>query len=456
MKQSNPLGCFSLSAIITALITLAVIVGTTMTRGNSMFSPGALNAVEGAAIGGVSSHAAMLGDCAACHVAPWSTERMADRCVECHTALAPDMSKIAKAHGEMDHDNPNLGCRHCHPEHRGPSALLTLESARADFPHDVMDYSLSGHALTASDQPFVCEDCHAESLMGFDSATCIECHRNLDLAFTQAHALSWGEDCLACHDGVDTYNKHFDHGKVPFALTGAHVEVDCYSCHTDARALVDLQSAPRDCLSCHRDDEPHELRFGSDCAECHTMDAWTPALFDHNLAAFKLDGKHVDVDCEECHTLDAQLKPVMECEDCHAEDDEHDGRFTLYCGACHTTTGWADSPFDHNLSSFPLSGGHAKLVCKECHTKAEEGQFTGASGSCLDCHGYPRWHGEAFGANCVECHTVNNWRATYSGAHSWQHPREEGEVDMSDCRGCHPVSVYQSDCNSCHEGGGEN
>lgn len=452
--QNNRLGCFSLSAIITTLLTLAIIVGIMLARGNGMFSPGALNAIEGRNIGGFSSHAATLGDCELCHVAPWSSERIADRCENCHTDVVSEMSKIAKAHGAMLHDDPNLACAHCHPEHQGSSAPLTLKQARVDFPHDVMEYSLSGHELTAANQPFVCEDCHAENLTGFESSTCIECHRELDLAFTQAHVLSWGEDCLACHDGVDTYNKHFDHGKVPFALMGAHVDVDCYTCHTDARSLLDLQSAPRDCFSCHREDEPHEGRFGADCAECHSMDAWIPATFDHDLTAFKLDGKHVEVLCEDCHKTDASLADAMECADCHAEDDKHNGQFTLLCGACHKTTGWADSPFDHNKSNFPLTGGHLGVDCELCH---KDDQFEGTPTSCFTCHGYPGWHGAAFGANCLDCHTVNTWyRARYSGGHPWyQHPKEDDFGGMGNCRGCHPASVYEADCDTCHSKNGE-
>jgi hypothetical protein len=453
--KSNRLGCFSPSAIITALLTLAMIVGIASARGNGMFSPGALNAEQGIEIGGVSSHAATLGSCEACHVAPWSSERMADRCANCHTEMASDMTKIAKAHGEMNHDNPNLGCMHCHPEHRGLSAPLTLASARAEFPHDVMDYSLAGHKLTAANQPFICEDCHAENLTRFDSAACVDCHRGLDAQFTDTHLTAWGKDCLACHDGVDTYNRHFDHGKVPFALTGAHVNVDCYTCHAAARSLSDLQSAPRDCLSCHREDEPHEGRFGADCLACHTVDAWTPSTFDHDQSAFKLDGKHVDVDCEECHQTAPQTGMVRACADCHEKDDAHAGRFTLACGACHKTTGWDDSPFDHNQSNFPLTGGHIGVECAACH---KDGQFAGTPTSCFTCHGYPGWHGAAFGANCLDCHTVNTWyRARYTGGHPWyQHPKEDDFGGMGNCRGCHPASVYETDCDTCHSKHGEN
>ena len=421
MKQSNRLGCFSFSAIVTALITLSAIAGTVLVRGNGMFSAGALNAQTGAALGGVSSHAEIGGDCGLCHTAPWDSATLADRCADCHVDIVSDMSKIAKAHGEMNHNNPKLSCIHCHPEHRGPSAPLTLKEARMDFPHDVTDYSLSGHELTSAQVPFVCEDCHVQELTTFDSATCVDCHRNLDLAFTQAHVLSWGNDCLACHDGVDTYNKHFDHGEVSFTLIGAHVEVDCYTCHTDARSLVDLQSTPRDCVSCHRADEPHEGRFGADCAKCHTMDAWTPALFDHNLAAFKLEGKHEDVACEECHTSDLQLDTPMECVACHLNDDEHVGTFGTECGLCHKPTGWDDDPFDHNKSKFPLIGGHLGVTCESCH---KDGKFTDMPTSCVACHGYPGWHGSAFGANCLDCHSVNTWYRVSQGiSHPWwRHP----------------------------------
>ena len=39
----------------------------------------------GAVLGGVSSHAALGADCAACHTAPWSSQSMDDLCLACHT-----------------------------------------------------------------------------------------------------------------------------------------------------------------------------------------------------------------------------------------------------------------------------------------------------------------------------------------------------------------------------------
>lgn len=450
MKRNNRLGCFSLSAIITALVTLAAIVGLTLTRGNGMFSPGTLNAQAGASIGGVSSHAEIAGDCGLCHTAPWDSATMAARCADCHASVRTELADPASLHGAILTRNPNGKCTDCHTEHQGSASQLTRVEG-VPFPHDVLGYSLTGHKLTAASLPFTCADCHMQDLSSFDSATCVDCHRNLDLAFMQAHGLSWGSDCLACHDGVDTYNKHFDHGKVPFTLVGAHVKVDCYTCHTDARSLVDLQSTARDCTSCHQKDEPHEGRFGADCAKCHSMDAWIPASFDHNLAAFKLVGKHIDVPCEDCHKSDVQLGTPTECVACHAKDDKHAGAFGVQCEACHKPTGWNDSPFDHNKSNFPLIGGHSGVACELCH---KDGQFAGTPTSCFDCHGFPSWHGSAFGANCTDCHSVNTWYRVSQGInHSWWH-HPEGKVNMDNCKSCHPVTVFESDCSSCHGKGG--
>lgn len=452
--QNTRMGCLTLSSLITGAVVLTVIAGTILVSGNGMFSPGALNAVAGKTLGGVTSHAETGGDCGACHVAPWSPERMADRCQDCHADIATDMSKIARAHGEMLHNDSNLRCTHCHLEHRGADAPLTLEVATADFPHAVVGYSLKGHALTAEKKPFVCKDCHPRELVNFDPLLCTNCHVKLDQAFTQAHVQAWGQDCLACHDGMDTYTKHFDHGRVPFELTGAHVDVDCYSCHSQARTLLDLKSAPRDCEGCHATDEPHEGRFGTDCAECHTMQAWKPSIFDHDLTGFKLDGSHTEAACEDCHTTNpAELS--MECVACHAQDDPHAGTFGRQCGACHKTTAWNDSPFDHNKSNFPLTGKHIGLDCEKCH---KDNQFTGTTATCVGCHGYPSWHGSVFGANCLDCHTTNTWYNARLGSHPWFSHPHEGGMSMQNCRACHPVSVFESDCSSCHSGGieGEN
>src|SRR5512146_2316283 len=117
--RSNRLGCLSGVGILAALITALAIAGYAYAGGGLMYSPGPLNAQAGQTLGGVTSHAATGGDCKACHVAPWESAMMADRCTVCHSNIAQQMREVASMHGSLMHNNPNLGCQHCHPEHRG-------------------------------------------------------------------------------------------------------------------------------------------------------------------------------------------------------------------------------------------------------------------------------------------------------------------------------------------------
>src|SRR5512141_1695374 len=113
--RNHRLGCLSGTGILAALITALVIAGYAYARGGLMYNPGPLNAQSGDVLGGVTSHAATGGDCQACHVAPWEPATMADRCTACHTNVAEQMRAVATMHGSLTHNNPNLGCRDCHP-----------------------------------------------------------------------------------------------------------------------------------------------------------------------------------------------------------------------------------------------------------------------------------------------------------------------------------------------------
>ena len=452
--RNSRLGCLTGTGLIAALITAFVIAGYAYARGGLIYNPGPLNAQSGKMLGGVTSHAEIGGDCKACHTAPWEAAVMPDRCADCHTDVAVQMRDVASVHGTLLHDNPNLGCRHCHPEHRGADAKLTVMEDAA-FPHEVVGFSLDGHQFTAANVPFTCDDCHQGDITTFAPDSCQTCHRQIDVSFTQAHLLSFGADCLACHDGVDRYGNDFDHARFEFQLSGKHAQVVCTQCHLDARTIADLQSAPQDCLSCHRKDEPHEGRFGLNCAECHSTDGWSPAEFDHNLSVFKLEGAHAEVSCESCHINRQYEGTPMDCYSCHQPDDEHAGQYGTDCAACHNPSDWKDADFDHNLSAFPLTGRHVGLACEQCHSS---GQFAGLSTACASCHGDPGYHAGLFGLDCAGCHTTNNWSAKYRG----KHPAIDRGHEGASCRDCHTKTLHTATCTKCHdsnnpgdEGGGE-
>lgn len=443
--HNNRLGCFTGVGIFAALITLFVIAGVAFASGGQMFSAGDLNAELGQSYGGVNSHA-QITECSACHTVPIGAETMADRCAACHTDIAAQMFDVAKLHGAIKQNNPTLACRECHPEHRGATASLT-DLGENTFPHEALGFSLKGHQLTTTRAAFVCSDCHHEDVTTFASDSCGSCHRQIDIVFTQAHTLSFGTDCLTCHDGVDTFGSDFTHSVFVFQLSGKHADVNCSKCHLDARTVADLQSAPQDCFSCHRQDDEHAGKFGQDCAVCHSPDGWEPANFNHDLADFKLEGEHNEVACEDCHKNDVFAGTPKDCYSCHQQDDEHNGKFGTECSVCHNPNDWEDATFDHTRSNFPLTGAHVNAACEDCH---KNDQFTGLDTTCLACHAEPAEHAGQFDTDCVACHSTNAWTpAAFNGQHTF--PLNHGEGGTVSCATCHPSSYQVYTCYGCHE-----
>lgn len=443
MNNTNRLGCLTPTGFITALITLLVLAVSAFTNGSHMFNAGALNSQPGESIGGVTSHAE-IAECRACHTAPWERAIMADRCIECHKDVAAQALDVTQLHGSIIQKSPNLACRDCHREHRGATASLT-DFDKNLFPHETFGFSLNKHTKMDSGTPITCEDCHADDIKTFASDSCQTCHSDMDIAYAQAHLLAFGSDCLACHDGIDRFSA-FDHNAYAFKLEGKHIETTCTDCHLDARSLLSLQSAPQDCFSCHQQDDAHAGAYGNDCQICHSSTAWEPANFDHNLSAFKLDGKHVDVACEQCHVNEVYKGTPQDCYSCHKQDDEHNGQYGTQCETCHNAADWKNATFDHNLSSFQLSGAHVNTSCESCHVN---NVFKGTSKECVACHADPQEHAGQFGTDCVACHTTSAWLpASFNGDHTF--PIYHGDGNGS-CQTCHPSQLTTYTCYGCHE-----
>ena len=313
------LGCISVAGLLAVLVTLLLTTGFILLGGGSIFSPGPLNAQAGEeALRGVHSHAETGGRCEACHTAPWSSDTLADRCLDCHTSVAAELTDASTLHGALEVERSARGCRLCHTEHRGPTTALT-EVDPATFPHAVTGYVLTGHRTQGAGQPFTCADCHPASLARFDATTCDTCHRQADATYMQAHTSAFGAECLVCHDGGDRYSRRtFDHGRA-FPLTGKHTRAACAACHVGARSPADLKATPQTCVGCHAKDDQHKGAFGTACGACHKTDAWQGATFDHGKSAFPLTGKHIQVDCARCHINNVYKATPQTCVGCHAK-----------------------------------------------------------------------------------------------------------------------------------------
>jgi len=277
------------------------------------------------------------------------------------------------------------------------------------------DHSRTRYPLEGGHTKVKCLSCHpADTAKTFDQrfrrayARCADCHTDRhDGAFVKTYS----NDCAQCHTvrgyGPSTFT--FErHQKSPWPLTGDHMATLCIDCHRKGPAGTPWNfkmKNPR-CEACHAD--VHKGQFASQmkqggCASCHTTAGWKGTSFAHGtLTSFPLEGKHAAVRCESCHKEvagkgpgEAKYKKLpMTCESCHK--DAHRGQFAsggnTDCVRCHSTAGWTGMVFNHELlSTFSLTGAHAKVRCAECHKK----EFIDGSGftrykplstACESCH----------------------------------------------------------------------
>ncbi len=441
------LGCMSPLALTASIITIFVMAGVAYASGASYFSAGSLNAQTGPALGGVSSHAE-ISDCAKCHPAPWESDFMGDRCVQCHVDVGTELADAKTVHGAIKGDQVHLNCRTCHHDHRGPSAPLT-ENRIDNFPHAVTGFALTSHQTRTDGGVFLCSDCHPAGYQ-FDPALCTDCHALADQAFMVAHQLEYGKDCLACHDGVETLGKKFDHSKAVFALVGKHQEVLCSKCHINARKRSDLVSTPQDCQFCHLKDDAHERRYGISCGDCHNPAGWQDNVkFDHNLSVFKLVGRHAEVACEKCHINHVFQGTPQDCYSCHQKDDEHKGAYGTDCSACHTPKTWEGAQVDHSLFAFKLEGKHVGVACLNCHIN---NVFKGTPTACAACHDKDDAHRGAYGSDCAFCHTPNGWKPSTFSHNKTSFPLTGRHTSVA-CTSCHVNNTFAGTpnyCSGCH------
>lgn len=448
MKRTRPLGCLTVPGIITALLAILLVLAIGYFFGGRLFSPGILNSQAGTLLGGVTSHGELGGRCSGCHAFFWQSATMADRCLACHTEVAAQLNDPTTLHGDQMKKQPGLTCRHCHPDHNGPNGSL-IDLSKADLSHDAFGFALTAHPKQADGSPFLCNTCHINGYASFDQSVCLTCHQQLKADFIQAHSQNFGQDCLACHDGIDTYGHKFDHDSVAFKLTGKHAQVDCADCHTGARSLADLKATPQDCNSCHAKDDAHQGQLGTDCGACHTPDGWTPASFDHAKSKFPLTGTHATLECTSCH-INNEFTPLdIACFSCHAKDDAHNGQFGTQCDTCHNTTAWLPATFDHSALGFPLTGAHESLECGQCHLN---NIFTGLDPACYSCHAKDDAHNGQFGTDCGQCHSTSAWLPATFDHSKTGFPLDGAHTGLA-CDQCHANEVFTGlspACASCH------
>jgi Cytochrome c3 len=298
---------------------------------------------------GLKGHKGSLGsDCAACHVeSGWKERGKFDhdrtefpllgkhhdiKCADCHksTNYKDAPKDCYSCHKKDDKHEATLGpkCQDCHVER-------DWKTTSTRFDHDKTRFRLR-NAHTA--KTIQCKACHVDLKHYRDTPMdCVACHKKDD-----KHEGQQGTKCESCHGDRDWKTTTFDHRQSRFPLVGKHVAVKCTECHATARH----KDAPRDCYSCHKRADKHNLKFGVACESCHNARAWGIWDYDHaRRAKYALDGAHARLACDKCHARPAPAgKAAAElgstCIACHRRDDAHDGAFGPTCEQCHTSDHW--------------------------------------------------------------------------------------------------------------------
>ena len=459
--ENKKLGCLTRGGLISIMISVILLGLSFALSGFSMFSPGDLsNRSSGKALGDVTSHSELVSDCKSCHPAPWSVRNQADRCLDCHQDITQQLQDLTSLHGAAMSILTSHDCRGCHSEHLGAQANITNFSGE-NFPHNLVRFSLLSHQDPALEPALSCQDCHPGSYRGFESSICSTCHLDTGKRSFEIHLSDFGEDCLACHDGVETINMSFSHLGTRFLLTGKHLLANCASCHAGETDLGQFANTSSDCLDCHLDDDAHHSNLGVKCGDCHTASSWKPALYDHQSTGFILDGGHAELSCRDCHLDPTFQGAESDCQSCHLDDEPHQGLFGAECSLCHTTSNWLDIQFDHSGSytSFcdachqeDSPANHYQGQCSACHLvsgwlPATFDHRVAQATDCQNCHlpDVPQNH---FGGQCSLCHSIFQWKpATINHTFPTNH-----EGAQNRCPLCHVNNNYYGyNCYQCHE-----
>ncbi len=468
MKRQRPF-----SSLIGYLFTVIMLAGLALAvwrSGGQAFSPGRLSAksLSGHELLGFGSHADFEGQCSLCHAPLQTTQDVL--CETCHTEVADQISSSSGTHGQIQSVNR---CASCHTDHRGRNFDPT-QASHAGFDHSKTCFSLIWHQVGYDAVPMDCSVCHTTQNNFSDAAEkCSSCHANHDAQFMSQHIQEFGDNCLACHDGLDRM-VGFDHASTVFPLDGKHAAVGCASCHTGAaksavpgtvsRQLVAdvFKNTPSECAQCHAEPDAHRGVFDQNCAQCHTPAGWSPATLDgkpfnhpvttqFSLVRHTRDFNGQVMTCSACHLSSVQRFDMNTCVDCHSKDNrqpgfmgQHLGKYGPACLDCHDGVDRMHN-FDH-ANFFVLDGAHAPLACEACHANKV---FKGTPVDCVKCHAEPAIHMGFFGLQCQNCHTTQAWAPARMRVHTF--PLDHGGHGTVDCKTCHTGTYTQYTCYGCHD-----
>lgn len=400
------------------------------------------------------AHKLIANDCALCHQGNYN--QTPNTCEACH---------IKDYNNTKDPDHIlaqfSTDCARCHSENTWVPST---------FDHDGQHFPI--YSGKHKGQWMDCKDCHNNG-GNFKEFVCTSCHINPETDEKHLGVMGYfynDQACFVCHP-TGSKDDMFDHNNTNFPLTGAHLQVDCKSCH-----MSGFKGTPMECQICHEDDfnnannpDHKALGFVNECALCHTTAPdWKPALLENHDDYYVLTGKHIDLknDCFICHKGDYNNTPKT-CEGCHMDD--YNGTtnpnhiqlgFQTDCAQCHSTApDWKPALMPDHDAYYPLTGAHLVIAndCIKCHS----GNYNNTPNKCEDCHlshyntsTNPSHINLGLPTDCAMCHTTNPaWEPALMPNHDVYYPLTGAHAGISnDCAACHhgDYNNTPNNCDGCH------
>ena len=237
-------------------------------------------------------------------------------------------------------------------------------------------------------------------------------------------------------------SRHFRDAITPGLLCASHAgQPETARCQTCHRIFKPIPSSA--CLACHEKIQQAAINhvgyhgtLKGECRNCHGEHAGNEAdirpldkaTFNHDLARFRLGGKHRALPCDRCHLQQWEGDPrervqytglrFSSCLDCHS--NPHGDLRGRECFQCHQMEGGRLPKllFAHDRDSrFRLEGRHAETPCVKCHQrKLQEGReprfvLYDIGTHCADCH--QDIHGGQFKKPCDACHSPQGWKGRW-------------------------------------------
>jgi hypothetical protein len=193
---------------------------------------------------------------------------------------------------------------------------------------------------------------------------------------------------------------------------------------------------------------PHGAGFIISCNTCHNTEGW---IVDKENLSFDHDKTSMPLVGQHAKT---------ECMQCHA--DVHESTVGKECDRCHTPYSWLVNNITqiHQQSRFPLVGVHATVDCYQCHTSETSQRFDVLGTECYSCHSenyaattQPNHILAGYSIQCSDCHNIfsKEWKGT--GFNHSFFPLTQGHT-ITDCSKCHVNGNYTNtsgECISCHQ-----